>query len=51
MPDLLTVAEVASLLRVSTRTVQRLCAAGDLPAIRVRRSWRIRRADLEELVA
>lgn len=37
----LTVAEVASIMRVSKMTVYRLVHAGDLPAIRVGRSFRV----------
>ena len=43
---LLTVAEVASVLRVSNMTVYRLIKAGDLPALRVGKNYRIREADL-----
>lgn len=44
---LLTVAEVASELRVSTMTVYRLINAGDLPAFRIGKNYRIKRADLD----
>lgn len=37
----LTVAEVASVLRVSRMTVYRLVHAGDMPAVRVGRSFRV----------
>ncbi len=37
----LTVAEVAALMRVSRMTVYRLVHAGDLPAVRVGRSFRV----------
>jgi excisionase family DNA binding protein len=37
----LTVAEVADMMRVSTMTVYRLVHAGELPAIRFGRSFRI----------
>ncbi len=37
----LTVAEVAGIMRVSKMTVYRLVHAGDLPAIRVGRSFRV----------
>ncbi|MGH3440630.1 MAG: helix-turn-helix domain-containing protein [Nitriliruptorales bacterium] len=47
MDELLTVAEVAELLRVSTMTVYRLIRTGDLPAVRVGRNYRVRRPDLE----
>jgi excisionase family DNA binding protein len=38
---LLTVAEVAAMLRVSKMTIYRLIDSGDLVAIRVSRSWRV----------
>ena len=46
MPDVpevrfLTVAEVADLMRVSKMTVYRMVHAGDLPAIRFGRSYRV----------
>ncbi|MBU6245503.1 MAG: helix-turn-helix domain-containing protein [Actinomycetales bacterium] len=37
----LTVAEVASVMRVSKMTVYRLVHQGDLPAVRVGRSFRV----------
>ena len=37
----LTVAEVASMLRVSTMTVYRLIKAGELASVRVGRSYRL----------
>ena len=39
--EFLTVAEVAAIMRVSKMTVYRLVHAGDLPAIRVGRSFRV----------
>ena len=45
-PQFLTVDEVAELLRVSSRTVQRLLAEGKLPGVRIGRQWRIPRAEL-----
>jgi excisionase family DNA binding protein len=47
MKDLLTVAEVAEMLRVSTMTVYRLIRTGELPAVRVGRSYRVKKTDLE----
>ena len=43
----LTVAEVAATLRVSTMTVYRLIKAGDLPAVRVGKSYRLREDDID----
>jgi excisionase family DNA binding protein len=37
----LTVAEVATIMRVSKMTVYRLVHAGDLPAVRVGRTFRV----------
>ncbi len=48
---LLTVAEVASLMRVSTMTVYRLIKAGDLAAIRVGKSYRIKEDDVDGFIA
>lgn len=43
---LLTAAEVADLLRVSTMTIYRLVRRGELPAVRVGRNYRVREDDL-----
>lgn len=45
---LLTVGEVATLMRVSNMTVYRLIKAGQLAAIRVGKNYRIRRSDVEK---
>ena len=45
-PTLLTVREVAQVMRVSTMTVYRLICAGDLVATRVGRSYRIFDSDV-----
>ena len=47
----LTVAEVASLLRVSNMTVYRLINAGQLAAVRVGKSYRIREDDVDKYLA
>jgi excisionase family DNA binding protein len=41
------VAEVAAMLRVSNMTVYRLIQAGDIPAVRVGKSYRLREDDLD----
>ncbi|MGH9106759.1 MAG: helix-turn-helix domain-containing protein [Acidimicrobiales bacterium] len=46
-----TVSEVAQLLRVSNMTVYRLVQSGQLPALRVGRSYRIREEDVDRFVA
>jgi excisionase family DNA binding protein len=43
----LPVQEVAQLMRVSSMTVYRLIRAGDLPAVRVGRSFRVRDVDVD----
>ena len=45
---LLTVAEVAQVMRVSRMTVYRLIRRGQLKAIRVGRNYRVRENDLNE---
>ncbi len=47
-PKFLTVAEVASMMRVSKMTVYRLVHNGDLPAVRVGRSFRVTEEDVDE---
>jgi len=44
---LLTVAEVASTMRVSNMTVYRLIKSGDLAAVRVGKNYRIRERDVQ----
>ncbi len=46
----LTVAEVAGLLKLNQQTVRNWIDAGSLPAIRVGRRVRIRRADLDRIL-
>lgn len=44
----LTVAEVATMMRVSKMTVYRLVHSGELPALRVGRSFRVTDDDVQE---
>ena len=48
---LLTVIEVAEVLRVSNMTVYRLIKSGELPALRVGKNYRIRESELEAFLA
>ena len=48
---LLTVGEVADVMRVSNMTVYRLIKAGELRAIRVGKNYRIRRDDVERYLS
>jgi excisionase family DNA binding protein len=47
----LTVREVAGTLRVSNMTVYRLINSGDLPAVRVGKSFRLREDDVNRYLA
>lgn len=47
----LTVAEVAEQLRVSTMTVYRLIRSGDLGAVRIGKSYRLRQVDVDGYLA
>lgn len=47
----LTVAEVAEMMRVSSMTVYRLVHAGELPAVRFGRSYRIPESAVAQVVA
>ena len=48
---LLTANEVADLMRVSRMTVYRLIKSGDLPAVRVGRSFRVAEGDVDTYLA
>lgn len=45
---LLTVGEVAAIMRVSNMTVYRLIKSGQLPALRVGKNYRIRESDMNQ---
>lgn len=45
---LLTTNNVAEVLSVKPITIQRMCACGEIPAIKLGKSYRIDEADLEE---
>lgn len=42
---LMTPTEAARLAGVSTRTITRMCVAGELPAVKLRGVWRVNRAE------
>ena len=48
--EFLTVADVATILRLNQQTVRNWIDRGELPSVRVRRRVRIRRSDFERLV-
>lgn len=47
--EVLTVEEVAAYLRVHDATVRRWCRDGTLRALKIGHTYRIRRADLDEM--
>ena len=47
----LTVQEVAEIMRVSTMTVYRIIKSGELPAVRVGRSFRVAEPDVDAYLA
>ncbi|HLS02384.1 MAG TPA: helix-turn-helix domain-containing protein [Beutenbergiaceae bacterium] len=49
-PRFLTVAEVAEMVRVSKMTVYRMVHSGELPAIRVGKSFRVPYEEVERLL-
>jgi excisionase family DNA binding protein len=51
MQDVLTLEEAASFLRCSPDTVRRRARAGELPAAKLGRAWRFRRAELDQWLA
>jgi excisionase family DNA binding protein len=50
MDQLLTVGEVAQILRISENTVRALLQRGKIPAIKIGRAWRIREIALDDLI-
>jgi excisionase family DNA binding protein len=51
MPDeVLTVPEVAILLKVADKTVYTMAQKGQLPAFKVRGQWRFKRIDLDRWI-
>ena len=51
MPDeILTLAEVAQLLKVADKTVYTMAQRGEIPAFKVRGQWRFKRADLDQWI-
>jgi excisionase family DNA binding protein len=46
LPDFLTAEQAAELLQVSMNTMRSLLVSGEIPAIKVRRFWRINKTQL-----
>lgn len=45
--EILTVLEVAALLKVADKTVYTMAQKGEIPAFKVRGQWRFRRLDID----
>ncbi len=50
MKNLLTVKEVAALLRVSAQTLYKMLEAGDIPAVKVGSQWRFDSDKIQEWI-
>jgi excisionase family DNA binding protein len=51
MPDeVLTIKEVARMLKLAEKTVYAMANAGELPAFKVRGQWRLRRIELDQWI-
>jgi excisionase family DNA binding protein len=51
MPDeVLTIKEVAALLKLAEKTVYAMAQAGEIPAFKIRGQWRIKRTDLDQWI-
>ena len=49
--EVLTIKEVAVLLKLADKTVYSMAQQGELPAFKVRGQWRIRRSDFDRWLA
>jgi len=49
--DILTVPEVAQLLKVAEKTVYTMAQRGEIPCFKVRGQWRFRRRDIDAWIA
>ena len=45
--EILTIRDVATLLKIGEKTAYTMAQSGDLPGFKVRGQWRFRRADLD----
>lgn len=50
LPEVLTAAEVATILDTSQRQVLRWAASGEIPAVQVGRMWRFSKTRIETLI-
>ena len=48
--EILTIQEIAVLLKLADKTVYSMAQAGELPAFKVRGQWRFKRDDIDEWI-
>lgn len=48
--EVLTIKEVAALLKLAEKTVYAMANAGEMPAFKIRGQWRIKRAELDQWI-
>jgi excisionase family DNA binding protein len=48
--ELYTLEEVAQILKVSVQTVRKIVTSGELPSVKIRGQYRIRKEDLEDYI-
>src|SRR5262249_1980672 len=51
LATLMTISETAAILRLATRSIRRMIERGELKAVRVGRSIRIRQQDIREIIS
>jgi len=49
--EILTIRDVAALLKVGEKTIYTMAQTGDLPGFKVRGQWRFRRSDIDAWIA
>lgn len=49
--EILTIREVAALLKIGEKTTYTMAQEGQLPSFKVRGQWRFRRADIDNWIA
>ena len=49
--QVLTITDIASILKLAPKTVYSMAQAGELPAFKLRGQWRMRRVDFDRWIA
>ena len=49
--EILTIREVAALLKIGEKTTYTMAQSGQLPGFKVRGQWRFRRSDIDQWIA